>query len=81
VTLRDTAPDMRRRQLDIYRAMEPGQRVEVAVTMSEEIRQIALDGIRARNPDFDEARVHHEWLRILHGDELASRLATVCWVR
>ncbi|MEW6471398.1 MAG: hypothetical protein AB1679_03925 [Actinomycetota bacterium] len=78
MTLRDTAPDVRRRQLDVYRAMEPRRRVEVAVAMSEQVRQIALEGIRARNPNFDDARVHHEWLRILYGDELASQLAARC---
>jgi hypothetical protein len=72
---------MRRRQLDVYRAMDAAQRVELAVAMSEDVRQIALDGITARNPAFDEARVHHEWLRILHGDELASRLAARCLAR
>lgn len=76
VPLHDTSPDIRRRQLDAYRAMEPGQRAELAVMMSEQIREITLDGIRLRNPRFDEGRVHHQWLRILHGDELARQLAT-----
>jgi hypothetical protein len=76
VRLRDTAPDIRRRQFDIYRAMLPGQRVELAVVVSEDLRQITLDGIRARNPSFDDVQVHLEWLRILYGDRLAARLAT-----
>ena len=46
------------------------------MAMSEDVRQITLDGIRARNPGFDEARVHHEWLRILHGEGLAARLSS-----
>lgn len=77
MTLRDTAPDIRRRQLDAYRAMGPVRRLELAVEISEDVRQIALDGIRARHPAFDSTQVHHEWLRILYGDELAGRLATV----
>jgi hypothetical protein len=75
VTLRDTAPEIRSRQLDVYRAMRPERRVEVAMAMSEDVRHIALDGIRARNPDYDEVQVHHAWLRMLHGDVLAGRLA------
>ena len=77
MTLRDTTPEIRQRHLDVYRAMDAARRVELAVAMSEDVRQIAVDGIRARNPDFDDAQVHYEWLRILHGDELASRLAAV----
>jgi hypothetical protein len=77
VRLRDTAPDIRRRQFDIYRAMLPAQRVELAVAMSEDVRQITLDGIRARNPSFGDAQVRLEWLRILYGDGLAARLATL----
>ena len=77
MTLRDTAPEIRRRQLDAYRAMDPGQRMELALAMSEDVRQITLVGIRTRNPSFDDTKVHHEWLRILHGDELAARLAAL----
>ena len=78
MTLRDTAPEVRRHQLDVYRAMAPDRRVELAAAMSEDVRRITLDGIRARNPAFDDSRVHHEWLRILHGDELAAQLALLC---
>lgn len=56
--------------------MSPAQRVELAIVMSDEVRQITLDGIRARNPSFDDAQVHLEWLRILYGDGLAALLAT-----
>ena len=75
--LRDTAPDIRRRQFGIYRSMLPARRVELALVMSEDVRQITLDGIRARNPSFDDPRVHLEWLRILYGDEFAARLAAL----
>ena len=55
--------------------MGPARRVQLAIAMSEDVRQITLDGIRARNPSFDDARVHLHWLRILYGNELAARLA------
>lgn len=72
VPLADTAPDIRRRQIDVYRAMSPQRRIELALTMSEEVRHITLNGIRSRNPAFDEAQVNFELLRILHGARLAS---------
>lgn len=74
MALSDTAPEARRRQLEVYRAMSAEQRIEVAIGLSEDVRRIALEGIQGRNPEFDEARVHREWLRILHGEELVARL-------
>ena len=76
MALLDTAPEARRRQLAVYRAMTPQQRVELAVELSEAVRQIALDGIRRRHPDFDESQVHRHWLRLLHGPRLARLLDT-----
>ena len=75
--LADTAPELRRRQLDVYRAMKPQQRVMLALEMSEEIRQISVDGIRSRNPYFDEVQVRLELLRVLHGNRLAHHLSEV----
>ena len=57
--------------------MTPSRRVQLAVALSEDVRRVTLDGIRARNPSFDDDRVHREWLRILHGDELAARLVAL----
>ena len=75
--LADTAPEARRRQLDVYRAMRPQQRVEQALALSEEVRRIAMDGIRSRNPAFDDEQVRGELLRILYGAGLAGKLATM----
>jgi len=76
VQLADTNSDVRRRQIDVYRGMAPHQRVEVALELSEQVREIAIDGIRSRNPALNDAQVHREWLRLLHGPQLA-RLLTV----
>lgn len=73
--LLDTTPEIRRRQLAVYAAMSPEQRIEAAIGMSEEVRAIALDGIRSRNASADPAEVRREWLRILYGQHLGDRLA------
>jgi hypothetical protein len=72
--LADTDPEIRRRQLGLYRAMTPQRRVELALSLSEEVRAVAIDGIRSRNPTMNEAQVHQEWLRMLHGPQLARAL-------
>lgn len=77
VPLADTDPEIRRRQLLVYRAMSPQQRIEVALGLSEDVRQIALDGIRSRGPALSHAQVHEAWLRLLHGPQLARLLAAL----
>lgn len=67
----DTAPEVRRRQLEAYRAMTPQRRVEIALAMSEEAQRVTMDGIRSRTRSLDEQGVRQELLRILHGDRLA----------
>jgi hypothetical protein len=68
---------MRRRQLDIYRAMGPQRRVEQALALSEEMRAVAVEGIKRRNPSFDDEEVRVELLRILHGTDLAEKLGAI----
>lgn len=70
----DTAPEARRRQLEVYRAMTPRRRVELALALSEDIRRVAIDGIKQRNPAFDDEHVSGEWLRMLHGPDLTEAL-------
>jgi hypothetical protein len=66
----DTAPDIDRRQVEVYRGMTPARRVEIAVAMSEDAFTMAADGIRARHPDYDDAQVRWASFRLRHGDEL-----------
>jgi hypothetical protein len=74
VALADTDPEIRQRQLDVYRAMTPQQRVDVALGLSEEVWKIAIEGIRHRDPSMSDAQVHQQWLRLLHGPQLARLL-------
>lgn len=66
----DTSPDAYARQIAVYRAMTPDERVALAVEMSDEVLAIAADGIRDRHPDYDEAHVTWALHRLRHGDEL-----------
>jgi hypothetical protein len=70
---RDTTPDAAERQRDWYRACGPGRRGELALEMSEEARELTRAGIRGRHPEWSEAEVTAELLRIVLGDDLFSR--------
>lgn len=71
----DTPPHVRRRLVGIYASMTGAERVALAFEMAEEAKAIAVAGIRARHPDWTDAEVGVEWLRLLHGDEIAGHVA------
>lgn len=43
--------------------------------MAEEAKLVTLAGIRHRNPHFTADDVHRAWLRILHGEALATLIS------
>lgn len=61
----DTSIDAQDRQLELLRAMSPGKRLEMADTMSDEVRLLAAAGIRARHPDWAADQVTAAVLELL----------------
>ena len=57
--------------------MTPQQRIEAALGLSEDVRRIAIDGIRSRDPSLSDAQIHEQWLRLLHGPQLARLLVAL----
>lgn len=53
----DTSPDVRARQIAAWRRLGPARRLQIALEMSEATMQLALDGLRARNPNETRDRV------------------------
>lgn len=51
-------------QLDIQRAMSGEQRILLAFEMSLFVRELAREGIRREHPEWPEARVARELLRL-----------------
>jgi hypothetical protein len=60
-------------QLARYRQMSGSERVELAVQMSEDAREIARAGIRARHPTYSASDVEHALRRLILGDDLFRR--------
>jgi uncharacterized Zn finger protein len=72
VALTDTSEAARQRQLDFYATKPGADKVLLASEMAEQAKQIAIEGVRARNPDFSEREIHVSWLQMLHGELAAS---------
>jgi hypothetical protein len=60
----DTSPAAQAVQLEILRAMSGEQRLLLALDMSLFARELAKEGIRRDHPEWQEARVARELLRL-----------------
>jgi hypothetical protein len=54
-------------QLQLYRDAGPERRAEIAADLSEAIRAACRAGVRLRHPDFSEAQINREVIRIFYG--------------
>jgi hypothetical protein len=70
----DTHRDAQRAQLEVYRRLGPQARVELTARMSEDARRIALQGILARHPGYDDRTARRALLRLLLGDDLVRAM-------
>ena len=68
----DTSSEAHEAQLRAYRRMGSEERVRIGFNMSEDVREIAAQGIRSRHPEYVEADVRRALFRLLYGDELTS---------
>lgn len=71
----DTTTDAHRKQIEILRKMSPERRALISFELSDNIRQIAMEGIRSQHPEFNEIQVRRELLRRIAGNELYRKIA------
>ncbi len=70
----DTDIDAKAVQRAALARLTPGERMQAAMAMADEVKEVTLAGIRLRNPDYDDAAVHRAWMVILHGAELTNKI-------
>ena len=63
----DTSPEAAAIQAEIFRRMTPEERLRIALELSEEMRNIALSGLRSRHPEMSEEQLKREMMRIMYG--------------
>ena len=63
----DTTNRVAALQLQLYREAGPSRRAQVAVDLSDAVRETALAGIRRRHPDYTDDQVKSAFLRIVYG--------------
>lgn len=70
MSVTDTTHAARAVQIQVLRELGPERRSQLAFAWSEQMREIALQGVRDRQPQFSERRVVLEYARMTLGDEL-----------
>jgi hypothetical protein len=63
----DTHPEAAAIQQEIIRRMTTAQRLRLALEMSESMRNVALAGLRSRQPELSADELSRELLRIMYG--------------
>jgi len=66
----DTSPDARRVVCELYRRMTPARKFELICRAYEFGRDLAMAGIRLRNPEATDGQVRLAWVRQHLGPEL-----------
>jgi hypothetical protein len=69
----DTLPEAARVQFEVYRRMQPHQRLELALQMSTTLRNVVASGVRHRHPGYTEEQVRLAVVRLTLGEELFAR--------
>jgi hypothetical protein len=75
VRSRDTSPEAHEIQMQIYRSMTPGRRIELGFEMSEEAFEVMAAGIRMRHPNYTEDQVRWALIRLRTEDDDLFRRA------
>ena len=65
----DTSSEAAEVQVAVWRGMTCDQRVAMAFELSENVRQIAAEGVRQRHPDYSDEEVRLAVIRLQLGEE------------
>ena len=69
----DTSADAFEAQLVAYRGRTAQERIELALALSDEVREVGIAGIRARHPEYTEDQARHAMLLLTLGEPLYRR--------
>ena len=68
----DTSAEAERVVIDRLRAMSPAQRLSLALSLSQSVRELALAGVRQRYPNAPDREQLLRLALTIHGRELAT---------
>ena len=69
----DTDPEVERRQLEIFRGMSAGQKIQLVDQAWLTARSLGMAGLKQRFPGADEEELLYRWAALIYGEDLARR--------
>ncbi len=69
----DTSLEAALVQYEVFRRMAPGKRLELALRMSNSLRDLVAAGARNRHPEYTDDQVRLAVIRLTLGEELFQR--------
>lgn len=70
----DTSHEARRIQLQLLRNASPSRRLQLALSLSQTTRELALGALRRRHPELSEREIRLRFAELHYGRELAGRV-------
>jgi len=70
----DSSTRARARQLELFRAMSPQQRLEMALSMSESTRELSLTGLQKLHPHESDLQLRVRLAAFLYGSGAQARI-------
>jgi hypothetical protein len=77
----DTSREAEQVQVAVWQRMTGDQRVAMSFELSENVRQIAAEGVKRRHPDYSNEQVRLAVIRLQLGPELFAAAFPGCEVR
>ncbi len=74
----DTSEDALQVQLACLRNMSPQERIRKTCAMSRRVRDMAMNAIRRRHPDWDDSQVRLMFIELTYGKALADGMRQAC---
>ena len=69
----DTDPEIERRQLEIYRNMSAGQKIQLVDQAWLTARSLGMAGLKERFPGAGKKELLFRWAALIYGEDLARR--------
>lgn len=66
----DTTPEAERIQLEVFRRMGPERRLHAAIELSRACRELLIEGVRRRHPEYDERQIRLAAIRLMLPERL-----------
>lgn len=66
----DTTPEAERIQLEIFRRMGPEKRLKAAIGLSRTCRELLIEGVRRRHPEYDQRQIRVAVIRLILPEKL-----------